>query len=423
VQPGPTHSEGKIIMMLSKAQPDQAIAPEIIEGQLERLKKSPHFSHSQRYPCFLNYVVHQTLQGHQDDLKERNIGIEAFGRAPKYDLNEDPIVRVTASEVRRRLAQYYYESEHHNELRIELRPGSYVPEFKLHAAQNAAENPEPLPLKVPTPVVGPVLEIERAPEHSPHRVIWRGRVGILVATVAATAITAGMLLPHKTSFDKFWQPTVDAEGPVLISVGSVQVLEHHLETGTATSNVGEHPLYRDPVALADTMAISRLQHVLSNYNKTSIIQSSVDTTLSDLLKGPIILISAFNNPWTMRLTDPLRFHFVRTGTHVFEIQDRTNLNNRWAINTLTPFSEMNRDFGLVARFRDPTTEQIVIVCAGIAENGTIAASNYLSDGKHIDALLRQKDLPHGDENFEAVLETEIINGRPGPPRVVITYVW
>jgi hypothetical protein len=84
---------------------------------------------------------------------------------------------------------------------------------------------------------------------------------------------------------------------------------------------------------------------------------------------------------------------------------------------------MNRDFGLVARFRDPTTEQIVIVCAGIAENGTIAASNYLSDGKHIDALLRQKDLPHGDENFEAVLETEIINGRPGPPRVVITYVW
>lgn len=96
-------------MMLNKTHPDQAITPEIIEGQLERLQKSPHFSHSQRYPCFLNYVVRQTLQGHQDDLKERNIGVEAFGRAPDYDLNEDPIVRVTASEVRRRLAQYYYE--------------------------------------------------------------------------------------------------------------------------------------------------------------------------------------------------------------------------------------------------------------------------------------------------------------------------
>ncbi len=410
-------------MMLNKTHPDQAITPEIIEGQLERLQKSPHFSHSQRYPCFLNYVVRQTLQGHQDDLKERNIGVEAFGRAPDYDLNEDPIVRVTASEVRRRLAQYYYEPEHQNEVRIELRPGSYVPEFKFFAAQNAAESTELPLLKVPPQPVGQALEVERAPERSSRRVIWQARVGILVAAVAATAITIGMLLPHKTSFDQFWQPIVDAEGPVLIAVGSVQVLEHHTETGTATSNVGEHPLHRDPVALSDTIAISRLQHVLSNYKKTSTIQSSVDTTLSDLVKGPIILISGFNNPWTMRLTEPLRFHFVRTGTNVFEIQDRTNLNNRWAVNTLTPFSEMNRDFGLVTRFRDPTTEQIVIVCAGIGENGTIAASNYLSEGKHFDALLRQKDLPRGDQNFEAVLETQIIDGRPGPPRVVIAYVW
>ncbi len=129
--------------MIKEIQSDFAIAPDIVEGQMERLQNSPYFSHSHRYPCFLNYVVHQALQGHQENLKERTIGIEAFGRVPSYDSNEDPIVRVTASEVRRRLAQYYSEPEHWDELRIELHPGSYVPEFKFSTGKNSGENVEP----------------------------------------------------------------------------------------------------------------------------------------------------------------------------------------------------------------------------------------------------------------------------------------
>ncbi len=80
-------------------------------------------------------MVRQTLAGYQEELKERTIGVEAFGRQPGYDLNADPVVRVTAGEVRKRLAQYYDEPEHLEELRIELRPGSYVPDFKLPAGQ------------------------------------------------------------------------------------------------------------------------------------------------------------------------------------------------------------------------------------------------------------------------------------------------
>jgi hypothetical protein len=416
-------ARSEVFNMIKEMQPDFAIAPDIVEGQLERLQNSPYFSHSHRYPCFLNYVVRQALQGRQEDLKERTIGIEAFGRAPSYDSNEDPIVRVTASEVRRRLAQYYSEPEHRDELRIELRPGSYVPEFKFSTGKNSGENVEPPPLNVLMLPVARELKIERAPEQSTRGAIWRKVVAIHLTILSAAAITAGVFFLHKTPMDRFWKPTIDAEGPVLILVGSVQVLEHHLQTWTASSSIGEHPLSGDPVALADSMAFSRIQYVLFNYNKTSIVQSSVDATFSDLLKGPIILVSAFNNPWTMRLTDPLRFHFVRTAPSVFEIQDRKNPNNRWAVDTLTPFSEMNRDYGLVARFRDPTTDQIVIVCAGIAENGTIAASNYLSDAKSFIALQGQKDLPRGEQNFEAVLETQIINGRPGPPHVVATYIW
>ncbi|MGA3008614.1 MAG: hypothetical protein ABSD72_00005, partial [Terracidiphilus sp.] len=60
----------------------------------------------------LSYVVEQTLLGNTDQLKERIIGIEVFDRQPDYDPSADPIVRFTASEVRKRLAMYYVDSAH-----------------------------------------------------------------------------------------------------------------------------------------------------------------------------------------------------------------------------------------------------------------------------------------------------------------------
>src|ERR1700728_2041484 len=110
-----------------------------IHEQLERLLVNPHFSHSRRFPSFLRFVVEQTLSGQMDLLKERTLGIEIFGRDPDYDTSSDPIVRVTAAEIRKRIAQYYQEPGHENELRISLPAGSYVPQFReAHAPAEAA---------------------------------------------------------------------------------------------------------------------------------------------------------------------------------------------------------------------------------------------------------------------------------------------
>ena len=97
--------------------------------QLERMLASSHFSHSKRYPTLLRYVVEQALAGHSDQIKERVLGVEVFGRTSDYDTTQDPVVRTTAGEIRKRIAQYYHEPGHHDELRIELPSGTYVPEF------------------------------------------------------------------------------------------------------------------------------------------------------------------------------------------------------------------------------------------------------------------------------------------------------
>src|ERR1700761_581911 len=111
-------------------QPLTALDPAAIREQLERLLAHPLFANSKRYPVLLAYTVEQTLQGNASELKERSIGIEVFGRSPTYDANADPVVRITAGEVRKRLSQYYYDSSHAGELVIELPIGSYVPVFR-----------------------------------------------------------------------------------------------------------------------------------------------------------------------------------------------------------------------------------------------------------------------------------------------------
>ena len=98
---------------------------------MERILASPLFKKSRRFPNLLRFVVERSLHGHAEPLKERTLGIEVFGREPDYDTNLDPVVRTTAVEIRKRIAQYYHEAGHENEIRIDFPAGSYLPEFRM----------------------------------------------------------------------------------------------------------------------------------------------------------------------------------------------------------------------------------------------------------------------------------------------------
>ena len=408
--------------MLSENQPDATAHQDLIEQQLMRVQSSPHFNHSRRYPGFLNYVVRKTLAGCQEDLKERTIGVEVFGRDPGYDLNADPVVRVTAGEVRKRLAQYYYEAEHLEELRIELRPGSYIPAFKLAPGQTAVH-------LIDKPAVQEVLS--QPAEGLEPRVLpdWTASKSrrLVIAVTCSLLLIAGVVLAvsymHASALKLFWRPILINHEPVLISVGSVLALTNTPTSGIMDGSVGGHPLHSDPVALSDTIALAKLQEVLSGTHRIINVQSSAQTSFSDLQKGPIILISGFDNPWTMRLTDSLRFHFVRSGVDTFEIDDRASPKQKWSINTLSSLHKIDEDYGLIARFNDPLTEQIVVVAAGIGENGTIAAAQALSDERSLKYLEQDGSRISDKSNLEAVVQVRLIDGKPGPPEIVALNRW
>src|SRR5579875_2711182 len=77
---------------------------------LAEIVQSAEFRSSPRSAQFLRYICEQALTGHPESLKERSIGVELFGRSAAYDTGEDSIVRVTASDVRKRLSHFYLSS-------------------------------------------------------------------------------------------------------------------------------------------------------------------------------------------------------------------------------------------------------------------------------------------------------------------------
>src|SRR5580698_6690149 len=99
--------------------PASPVDASAVLAQLERILASSPFRNSKRYPALLRYVVEKHLNGASSELKERTIAIDVFGRDPYYDPAVDPVVRISAGEVRKRLAQYYQELTDPDQLRIE----------------------------------------------------------------------------------------------------------------------------------------------------------------------------------------------------------------------------------------------------------------------------------------------------------------
>ena len=118
-----------------------------VQAELKRLMESAAFRSSKRCREFLEYIVEYTVKGPSGALKERSIGVNLFQLTPDFDTGQHTVVRVTANEVRKRLAQYYLaENGSYHQVRIDLPPGSYSAEFRWQrpaAEVRAAETPTP----------------------------------------------------------------------------------------------------------------------------------------------------------------------------------------------------------------------------------------------------------------------------------------
>ena len=136
-----------------------------VREHLHEVLASDAFKGGKRAQDFLQLVVEHALAGRLDSLRERMLGAEMFGRPVDYDTANDAVVRVKASEVRKRLVQYYQSLPVPSPVRIDLPAGSYVPQFSFEALPLAAPEPESRQDSPadPDPAVSPVEPEPSAP--------------------------------------------------------------------------------------------------------------------------------------------------------------------------------------------------------------------------------------------------------------------
>ncbi len=394
-----------------------------IRRDLERLLASSQFRTSKRCQMLLQYVAEHALSGDILEFKERTLGVSVFGRAPDYDTNQDPVVRTTAGEIRKKLAQYYQTPGHDDEVKVVLLPGSYIPEFHV------PEEPQP--------------QAAARRQVFPRRFVWPSLIAVVALALAVVALRRF----ERSPLDLFWGRVTGSPDRVLLCPG--QPAAYNFRSDKLQTEIGKM-IEQDPARLAaltgqvplkqlvpmpdrylaygDVVCLLRLVSLLDRKGKRYEIKGASAATFNDLREGPSILIGAYDNDWTLRFLAPLRFTFYKNFDDpkgVLEtVRDRDHPEHSfWHLTNSWPYWNISADYGIIARVLDPATDRIMIIAAGITHFGTMAAGEFLTDPEYFAQALPLLPKDWARKNVEVLLQVPVVHGSNGRPRVLAAQTW
>jgi hypothetical protein len=427
-----------------------------ILGEVEAILESAQFRGSQQCRRFLNYVVTHTLGGDDGSLRERVIGNAVFGRAPDYDTSDDPVVRLRASEVRKRLAQYYQSLEQQPDVRVLIPSGSYKATFlwgkvdpTAHAEgsqladshESAAANNKPQTLAIVNPPDEALIDGEKNSGAASPFIWW-----ILPALVLAVLLSAGLSLMRgrgdsQAAVGDLWQPFISNSKPVLISVGSNAVYrvsdevadkyarEHHLESGgmeffpdltpdTTMQQAGMHSAPDSFVALGDVAAISQVVSNLTRMQKPYQERFTNDISFAEIRSNPTVLVGGFNNAMTRELTKKFRFVCVSRN----RIEDREQPDRAWVLSASQDAHD-TEDYAIISRILPQDGSAPLLSLAGLGQYGTLAATEFVFDPNQLEKVSHSASKDWRNRNMQILLHIKVNDFKPGPGEIVATHTW
>lgn len=425
--------------------------PSHIQHALDQVLASPPFRNTQQCQNLLRYIVKHTLSGEDHLLRERVIGSEVFGRRPDYEPGEDPVVRLRAAEVRKRLAQFYQSTTAPPEIHIEIPPGSYRASFRCKdSATSLLHEPEPPPSTLdpiepehpPLPPHVTTTAIEVPPPPSKNR-LWRiyALAAIVLLTTAAIVFSVPWGGAQAERFHAFWSPWTNSPKPVIIAIGSNAVYRlsdsitdqyaraHHIETQgeeffvplAPDANVQDSdliPAENSFVALGDVAAVSNMVASLTRQKQSFQERFPNDISFAELRNSPSLLVGGFNNPMTIELTKNLRF-VLRARN---EIDDTQDPNRRWVLHASLD-SHDTEDYAIITRMVHHLGDAPVMSVAGMGQYGTLAASEFVCNPAAVSEMARHLPKDWANRNLQLILHVKVVDFKPAATEVVAVHTW
>jgi hypothetical protein len=439
--------------------------PAAIRKHVVEVAEGAAFKGSHRSAQFLRYVVEQAIEGHLDSLKERVIGVELFGRSPDYDTGEDAIVRVTASDVRKRLLQHYGQYGATSGLRITLPLGSYVPVItrenqpSVNGVTAAAEDsPHPSTANRAEPVLNEVVSSvssDKQDHQSPRRRIWLIAAVAILGAVGLFAVGQWFGYQNALSTNPLlasspWRVFVNSPRLTHIVFSDPAMVEVEELTGhqISASDYANRQYLPDPNTLSPevTRAYNVILHdgisaaavdppitmeiaaLGQNLAKKLRVGSARNLRMPDLQTDDnfVFLGSPRSNPWTSLFSDQLDFRFVFNKDALQEIIH----NYRPRAHELTEYlptalgGGTGKTYAIVALLQNPDQNGQVLLVAGVDAEGTEAAGRFVTDLPRFTKALDQCRAAHpgASSHFEFLLRLNTMAGSPHNTDVVACHL-
>lgn len=415
------------------------VEPSIEERRalVERIARSEQFSRSARLRDFLLYVGKQSLKEGYPEINEQEIGHKVFGRPAAYDRSQDNIVRVNATELRRRIESYFATDGAHESLILDIPRGRYKPVFRRREPGNA-----PLPKQDSTKL--PVSSAQR-PEvivqgHSFHLLIHVAWASVCLLLL----IACGFLVRQNSAIQKqlhpwrekpaladFWGTFLrnNSQTDIVLPDDTASVIEELTNHSITLGDYIGHDFLRQIPSSgisADRKAVvlDIFGHNLITYGgviaATKIIamdplSSNFHLTASrfygpDLLKhdNAILLGGKKSNPWVYLFDDQLNFDLQSRGMETVVINHHPQGNEQ------TSYGESFTSKGpaaycVVAFLPNPSLTRNTIIVAGTDSDATNAGAEFLTSEDQLENLRRTLHSDH-IPYFEALLKTSQLTG-------------
>jgi hypothetical protein len=420
---------------------------ERIEVTLGTILASDPFRTSPQCRELLQYILRHTVASEHDLLKERVIGANVFGRKANYDTASDPIVRVRAADVRKRLAQFYQsEACLAGMPKIEIPVGGYHATFRLiHDTNSRAGAPVQLENSLEDRVEAPVKPHSWPPVHQSRARSRTLHLAILSVGLTTVAGLLWVLLQQRQhwAFEEFWAPAFTSAKAITIynadspayrlrwRIGATQnddprVLGFFGADDKVLFKQGEKveaseliPIQNQFITIGDGYATALLCGLFARHEKAYQLKFGTEMSFVDLRYAPAVLIGAFNNGWTLETTKELKFNFSQYPS----VQERGGQNRVWTLAHLGPDGETPDDYAIVSRIFNANSGQLLIAAAGVTQYGTRAAGEFLTTPEELEDALRHAPSGWKKRNIQFVIHTQIVRETPGRPTVVASYFW
>jgi hypothetical protein len=412
---------------------------------LERLLASPQLRRSARLREFLLFVAQRSLQEGCTKIYEQEIGASVFGRRKNYDTSADNIVRVNATELRKRIESYFESDGAHEPLVLEIPRGSYIPVFRSRRSY-------PIPLADAEPQLAAVGSQEAPQLHLPRPkhlfFLLSGSIIVILGIVCAVLWTQNRRLRQAPApwgstpvLGAFWSEILNAnpETDVVFADTSFALLEDitqkpislndylnrsyldqlqseklsadrksdlNLIVSRNFGSVGDFRVAQRIMALDPT---ARKYHLFyaREYAPTLIKQNNV-----------ILIGGRKSNPWVDLFEDRMNFVIqYDPNTFTSSIKNRTPAAGEQQIylSPHTPRSSVG--YSIVAYMPNTGQTGKALIIEGTGSQATEAAGDFLTSESQLSLLKKKlgvRKLPY----FEVLLETRLVNGTPMETKIV-----